>query len=825
MRKPALGQRLAAAWLRRLVSVRVIPDQPDLLALPEGAMVCYVLERDGVSMRYILEQACTRLSLPGPFAPWPVDGTALPDKRFFALRQSVGWMVRRPGLHALSRTLEVLDRHVAGGGQDVWLVPVSILVGRAPERDWKWWQLLFSEDWAIGGPIRRLITLLIHGRHTQAQFGKPVSLKRVQQEVGLQRSRRKATVLLRQRLRNMREAAIGPDLSHRRTMINTLLDSPMVRAAIRARAEKRKISVEQARREARDYALEIAADYSYTVVRLGEKLLTWFWNRVYDGIDVHRAERLHQLAQDHNLVYVPCHRSHFDYLLMSYILYQQGLVPPHIAAGVNLNLPLVGALLRRGGAFYIRRSFRNNRLYSAVFHQYVAEILRRGVAMEYFIEGTRSRTGKLLQPKAGMLSMTVRSHIRQPGKPLLFMPVYIGYEKLAEGSSYIRELSGAAKTRESLLSLLKTWRVVRDYFGQVHVSFGDPIVLDQLLDRQRPDWRDQGLQEDERPEWVVAAVNDLSRRIMQHINATAHVNAVNLVAQTLLSTPKQTMDRAELLDSLELSRQLLQALPGQEEVLCTGLSAEAMVARCERLGFIHRQPHPLGDLICSPPDQALLLSYFSNNTLHAFVLPAWVAAFFVHNRRFDREDIVQLGRQVYPYLAEEYFLPWSADAFMDLLQSTIDLFLHSGLLHTVDGGLLQRAEAGQFQAVFMTTLSQNLVRTLERYFLVISVLVRHGSGRISTSELERISQDTARKIAMVQEFSAPEYFERSLFRTFIATLRREGVVWPNDDNALEFDQRLTGVLEQSKLALSQSLRHGILRCIPEPGRSAAVPEA
>ncbi len=815
MRKPSLSQRLASRLLRRLVAIQVIPDEPATLGLPEGKPVCYVLERDGLSMRHVLAEACRRLGLPGPFEPWPVADASLPDKRFLSLRQSRGWMIRRASPHLLSPTLERLDRHVRDSGQDVLLVPVSILVGRAPERDWKWWQLLFSEDWAIGGPIRRLFSLLIHGRHTQARFGQPLSLQALQQEVG-QRSRRKATVLLRQRLRNMREAAIGPDLSHRRTLVNTLLESPMVQAAIQARAEKRGISLEKARREARAYALEIAADYSYTVVRLGERLLTWFWNRVYDGIDVHHCERLQALAQEHNLVYVPCHRSHFDYLLMSYILYRQGLVPPHIAAGVNLNLPLVGALLRRGGAFYIRRSFRNNRLYSAVFHQYVAEILRRGVAMEYFIEGTRSRTGKLLQPKAGMLSMTVRSYLREHAKPLVFQPIYIGYEKLAEGNSYIRELSGAAKTRESLLSLLKTWRVVKDYFGQVHVSFGDPIALDQVLDRHRPDWREQRLEGDERPDWVVDTVNDLARRIMVHINATAHVNPVNLVAQTLLSTPKQTMDASELNESLELSRRLLEQTPGQEEILCTDMPAADMVERCRRLGFVRQEPHPLGDVITTPPEQALLLSYFSNNTLHAFVLPAWVAGFFVHNRRFPLEEIVSLGRRVYPYLAEEYFLPWSVDRFAELLRRTVAVFEREGLLQPVEGGLLERAEAGQFRAVFMGTLSQNLVRTLERYFLVISVLVRHGSGRLSTSELERLSQETARKIALVQEFSAPEYFERSLFRTFIATLRREGVVWPDEDNRLLFDPALEQVLEKSKLALNQSLRHGILRCIPQP---------
>jgi glycerol-3-phosphate O-acyltransferase len=131
----------------------------------------------------------------------------------------------------------------------------------------------------------------------------------------------------------------------------------------------------------------------------------------------------------HEIVYVPCHRSHIDYLLLSYIIIRKGLTPPHIAAGANLNLPLVGSLLRRGGAFFLRRSFKGEPLYAAVFHEYLHLMLARGFPIEYFIEGGRSRSGRMLTPKAGILGMTVQSFIREHARPLLFVPVYIGYEK------------------------------------------------------------------------------------------------------------------------------------------------------------------------------------------------------------------------------------------------------------------------------------------------------------------------------------------------------------------------------------------------------------
>ncbi len=178
------------------------------------------------------------------------------------------------------------------------------------------------------------------------------------------------------------------------------------------------------------------------MVRSTSFLLSNFWNKLYDGIAMHHFDKARAAAPGHEVIYVPCHRSHADYLLLSYQLHHSGVVPPHIAAGVNLNLPVVGPILRRGGAFFLRRSFKGNALYSVVFNEYLAQLVDRGVPLEYFIEGGRSRTGRLLAPRAGMLAMTLRAFLRAPRRPVMFQPVYIGYEKLMEGKSYHRRTLG-----------------------------------------------------------------------------------------------------------------------------------------------------------------------------------------------------------------------------------------------------------------------------------------------------------------------------------------------------------------------------------------------
>ena len=135
---------------------------------------------------------------------------------------------------------------------------------------------------------------------------------------------------------------------------------------------------------------------SYPTIRVLEGLLSWFWHRIYDGVDIQGFERLEQMAHTHTLVYAPCHRSHVDYLVLSHALFGLGLMLPHIAAGDNLNIPVIGKLLRRGGAFFMRRSFRNDPIYRAVIREYLNEVFSRGHSVEYFIEGGRSRTGRML---------------------------------------------------------------------------------------------------------------------------------------------------------------------------------------------------------------------------------------------------------------------------------------------------------------------------------------------------------------------------------------------------------------------------------------------
>ncbi|MEL6216187.1 MAG: 1-acyl-sn-glycerol-3-phosphate acyltransferase, partial [Pseudomonadota bacterium] len=398
----------------------------------------------------------------------------------------------------------------------LFLVPVGIYWGRAPGKERGWFSMMFNEDWEVAGRLRKALTTFLHGRHTLLQFSEPMAMAPILHEnLDGPRTLRMASRVLRVHFRLRRQATVGPDLSHRRTLINEVINDAAVRALINDAGAQDSRARRKAEAKAQAYAMEIAADLSYSTVRFFDRLLTWLWNRIYDGIRLGGTERLHEVVEGSELVYVPCHRSHFDYLLLSYVLYKQGLSLPYIAAGINLNLPVVGGLLRRGGAFFLRRSFSGNRLYASVFHAYVKALQTRGFPLEYFIEGGRSRTGRLLPPKVGMLSMTIQAFLADSRRPVKFVPVYFGYERLIEGTSFISELRGDGKKKESLFGLVRSLRRLRETFGEVYVNFGEPIDLADYLDAHAGNWRQEALKPGEKPEWLSETLDQLGWEILE----------------------------------------------------------------------------------------------------------------------------------------------------------------------------------------------------------------------------------------------------------------------------------------------------------------------
>ena len=539
--------------------------------------------------------------------------------------------------------------------------------------------------------------------------------------------------------------------------------------------------------------------------------LRWLWNRIYDGIVLNHVERLHDVARNKEIVYVPCHRSHFDYMLLAYIVHDQGLSLPHTAAGINLNFPVVGAILRRGGAFYLRRSFKGNRLYATVFNAYLREILKRGHSIEYFVEGGRSRTGRLLSPKGGMLVMTVHSYLQDPRRPIVFMPVYFGYERLIEGDSFIRELEGAEKKKESLAGLIRSVRSLRENFGKVYVNVGEPVPLEPILDGIKPDWRDETAHAEERPPWMNDAIDVLGARIMSGINSAAAVTPISLLATVLLASPKQSVGEQELIRQLRMNVDLLGRFKYSDSVTLPDWTPEEIIAHGEKLDVIARTAHPLGDVLHTSERNAVLMTYFRNNVQHLFAIPASIACCFIHGRRLEHSELQRLVRLIYPFMKVELCLKWDYEEIDDVTTAGIRALLDLEILTRSDNGkVLIRPPAGSGKAYQLLMLGQSMVPMLQRFYLVISLLVKNGSGVLSRAALERLCQQSAQRLSMIYGLHSPDFFDRALFQDFIRKLREHNVLRRNNEGLLEFDEDITGIGEDARLVLGEEIRHSIL---------------
>ena len=799
-----LLRRLLALWVR----CKVRPDDAVARLRERTHPICYVLEMRSAADLAVLQNACVQLKLPRPAKRLIAESKEL--RSFFYLSRPRGFwgerLDRRPPAQ-LKQMIEVLRRSPPA---DIDLVPVAVFWGRAPQKEGSWFRLLLVEDWALTSRARKFMQALFNGRDTIIELDQPISLRTL---LGEGSEGRRVARALRTVYAKTRAARIGPDLSHHRTVLARVLRARAVRAAVAQEMREKKITRRQALLQARRYAEEIAANYSHAFIRFMEAALTRLWNRLYDGVVFGHLDTLERVAEGNEIVYVPCHRSHMDYLLLSYAIYVNGYAIPHIAAGINLNIPIIGRFIRKGGAFFIRRSFRGNALYTVVFMNYLAAILERGHSLEYFIEGGRSRTGRLLQPKTGMIAMTVRSFLRAPARPIVFLPVYFGYERIVEGRTYIGELSGKPKEKESVFGLLRALRrLLGGRFGQVHVNLGEPIALADVLDRHDEHWRTRSGAEDARLPWINAVVDDVAGTIMRHINSAAAVTPINLLAMTLLATPRQALSETDLVRQVELYRELLRGLAYSDRVTVTPLSGIDMVSYGETMQMLTREKHPLGDILRMSDEAAILATYYRNNILHLFALPSLIGCAFVGNAVMRTEDLQRLAWRIYPYIAAELFLRWREHELPEVVDRVLDCLERHGLIEGNPARTeWRRPPPTSVQAMQLSLLSQATIQTIERYYLVVAQLVRAGSGQMTQTELERRCQLTAQRMGLLYGLNSPEFFDRTLFGNFIDLLRERRVVRLAGGGQLEFDEVLLRVAQDAQFVLSEQIRHSILQ--------------
>jgi glycerol-3-phosphate O-acyltransferase len=558
-------------------------------------------------------------------APAPVESGWL--KRILANGQPVTLFVRdgitAPPPRERDPFQAVLDAQEASD-RPIQLVPVVCVWDPAPERPDSNVQEFFLGSRENPGALSRLSNLYLQaGQGPFVQVGEPADLgefvRRVPEEHRLESLR----ALLRRYLRRESGVVRGPRLIGRAAMKRAVLDNPPMRQFAEeeaARTGQTPSSVQTAMSKEFD---KIAANFSWTFIRFLSVSMKPLWNRVYDGYHIPEEDldRLRNASRDGTAVLVPCHKSHFDYLLLSWVLYHSDLIVPYVIAGINLAIWPVHYALRAAGGFFIRRSFSGEPIHPVVFNRYLREMLRQGYTVEFFIEGGRTRTGKLLRPRLGVLEMILDADpLMPPGREITLLPVAIAYEQVAEEGAYRSELRGAEKQKETFGQLLAARTVLRRRFGKVHLRIGEPIKASDAIEGL--DW-EQLPDAERRPQ--LQRVGD---QLVHRIGAVMVILPTSLVALATLAHHRQAITHTELLDRVRRIHEFLRraGAPGSPSLERFEQAMHQALDRFAREGLI-RQLQAGGERVWHiVPDARETLEFHKNQVLHFFAPAAMVAA-------------------------------------------------------------------------------------------------------------------------------------------------------------------------------------------------------
>lgn len=765
---------LSAGVSRLLVRSKVLPEKPtEQYELNSKNPTFYIVRLNSRFDLAALARVCKRHGLPDP-REQQVLGTERLD-RFIGIENPPPLIgdIAKP-TNALAQGKQIIDHLLSSGQKDVQVIPVTILWGRAPGKEKPGLSTLITHSLTPSW-FRKLFVVLFSGRDNFIRFSQPLDLSLlVDEKADVNELPQKLLRVARVHFRRQKLAATGPKMPSREQLFNSLLASPTIKKAIQDEAKAKNISQAQARQNAVKLLNEIAANYSEAMIRVAERFLTWLWNKLYNGIDIKYTEQIHELTnKGHEIIYMPCHRSHMDYLLLTYAIYHQGLVPPHIAAGINLNFFPAGGIFRRSGAFFIRRSFAGNKLYSAVFKEYLSQLFIKGYSVKFYTEGGRSRTGRLLPPKTGMLAMTMQAMLRGIDRPISIVPVYIGYEHVMEINTYLKELAGNDKKGESIFGIFKAIKNLKNY-GRGYLNFGDPISINQYLNDNQPNWRDDIHPTDvQKPQWLGPQVANLADQVMVKINNAAALNAVNLLAMILLVNDKHALSKPKLLAQLDFYLRLQRDASYSNKVTAPEETPEQLLTHALKLNKFDVISDEFGEIIAINDKEKTLFNYYRNNILHLFAVPSLIALHLFREKTTTVSKCQQLVAAFYPLFAKEWYL---RELDEDYITRILANFVDQNLIE-LDGDNIHITNTNDCLAK-LDMLGKALNFTLQRYAIVIGFI--QTSNGIEKAELERESQVLAQRLGTLHGIKTPEFFDKKVLVGFIDNLRAQSLITDGD---------------------------------------------
>jgi glycerol-3-phosphate O-acyltransferase len=678
------------------------------------------------------------------------------------------------------RELELLREvvhAVRAGGRPVALVPLALFWRKGPRGQARFLNLSY------GGPTRptdlaKVASFLVTYRDLAIKVGEPMDLaafldkRRGQDEESAARKLRRAILLF---LHREERAVQGPVLRPRHRVQEAVLRDAHVETAVARRVEAG-VTPEAVRAQVEKMFREIAANMNSTFLAALGLVASAVIRRLFHRVEARGLDKVAEWAKRQPVVLVPSHRSYFDFVLLSWLFYQNHLMPPHIAARENMAFGPFGFLFRRAGAFFLRRSF-DDELYRAVFRGYVGYLVREGFTQEFFIEGGRSRTGKSLAPRMGMLSWIIEGFIDSGRRDLLFVPVGITYERLVEEGAMVDELEGGKKRDESMLGLVRARKVLSRRFGSVFVNFGEPISLGRALENRREPF----LGPDDAEKLAARRVftEALGNDIVERINLSMVANATSVAACVLLAEARTGLFRSELAVRMN---QLVELMKLQDVRLTPALAADVpafddSIDFLLRLGLLHAENDPRGEIVFYEEKDRRALDVYRNVLFHFLVAPSLMARLVLRGvgmaeLRRDLEFWLDL-------LYREFFAPRDIVRAAQL-DAFLDHFERLGALERQDDQL-RATEKGRAYLLFLAEQTRSL---LEAYYGMFSALLALEEP-VPERTLEKETAAQFQRLHRVGEVSRTEGWSSVTFKNVLELLSRRGVLAPSSDGSRE----------------------------------------
>ncbi len=535
----------------------------------------------------------------------------------------------------------------------VYIVPQLITYGRRREKEKESLiNVLFGQS-DHAGALQRIITFLRYANKAVVIPAEAVDLAQFMREnknlyPGEMVQRLRGELV--DRIDEEKTTMVGPALKSREELIGmTLKDEGLIRY-MENMAAGGKTGYPRILKDAQKYLHEIASDYNEMYIEIWDRVLTWLWNNIYDGVvvDQEGMATIRNISKKMPFVIIPCHRSHIDYLLLSYVLYKHNIQMPFVAAGTNLSFFPLGYIFRKSGAFFMRRSFKGNPLYEEVFSKYLKVLIKEGLPLEFFIEGGRSRTGKMIMPKYGLLSMIIQAYKEGAGEDLALIPVYIGYDRVIEEKAYLKELGGAPKAREKTTDLIRSSKVLRKRYGRVYVNIGEPMQMKSYLGAMDKKYEDMILEERQ------SLYRKIGYETVVKISNVSVVTPYALIASGLLSHDRRGMSYNDLMNVLNTfydylaHRQipLAETLANRRKAIRDALDLLEQGSLISRVGTEEEEEDEFEEIVYSlEDDKRMNLEYYKNNILNYFLPISFVATSILS----DNNDMVPLTQIIEDY--------------------------------------------------------------------------------------------------------------------------------------------------------------------------------